>query len=109
MIEVERLALAGIPVNSAKFFRPGPRFERRPALPDRVRGIERVVLVLWASEQVKLDESRDLAQLRVAAEPNLLEIPLGSLPDPETIHGNEHLLLLSMVAALPSSANITSA
>src|SRR5262245_40958737 len=90
MIEVERLVLAGIPVRGAERLRLGPGFERRPVLPDRVRGIEREVVVLGSFEQVEFDEARDLVQVRIAAEPDLLEILLASLFYAEAVHGDEH-------------------
>src|SRR5262245_59229368 len=90
MVEVERLVLAGIPVRSAERLRLGPGFERHPVLPDRVRGIEREVVVLGTLEQVELDEARDLVQVRIAAEPHLLEILFGSPLHAEAVHGDEH-------------------
>src|SRR5262245_11466440 len=90
MVEVERLVLAGIPVRGTERLRLGPGFERRPVLPDGVRGIEREVVVLGSLEQVEFDEARDLVQVRIAAEPDLLEILLASLFYAEAIHGDEH-------------------
>src|SRR5262245_3678964 len=90
MVEVERLVLAGIPVRGAERLRLGPGFERRPVLPDRVRGIEREVVVLGTLEQVEFDEARDLVQVRLAAEPDLLKILFGSLLHAEAVHGDEH-------------------
>src|SRR5262249_20227356 len=62
--------VAGARVCGAKRFRPGPVLECRLALPDRVRGIERVVLSLRALEQMEFDETGNLVQMRVAAEPD---------------------------------------
>src|SRR5215470_12218104 len=73
MVDVERLVLAGILVGGAKCLRLGPRFEGTPVPPDRMRGIEREVLVLGSLQQVEFDEARHLVELRVAAEPHLLE------------------------------------
>src|SRR5262249_32816248 len=73
MVDVERLVLAGILVGGTKCLRLGPRFESTLVLPDRMRRIEREVVVLGSLQQVKFDEARHLVQLRVAAEPHLLE------------------------------------
>ena len=60
MIEIERLVLAGILMDGAERLRLRPRLERRVARLDRVRGIEREVVVLGSSEQVELDEAGTL-------------------------------------------------
>src|SRR5262249_22841593 len=73
MVDVERLVLAGILVGGAKCLRLGPRFEGTPVPPDRMRGIECEVLVLGSLQQVEFEEARHLVELRVAAEPYLLE------------------------------------
>ena len=52
--------------------------------------IERVVLVLGSLEQMELDETGDLGQLGVAAQPNLLEGLFGAFLHMESVHGNEH-------------------
>src|SRR6266508_2689360 len=57
-------------------------------------GIEREILVLGSLEQVEFDEARNLGQVRVAAQPNLLERLLGSLLHAEAVHGDEHPALL---------------
>src|SRR5215470_13362687 len=104
MVDVERLVLAGILVDGTKCLRLGPRFERTPVLPDRMRRIEREVLVLGSLEQVELDEARHLVQLRVAAEPHFLERLFGPLLHPEAVHGNEHLCFSSLtIEVSPSS------
>src|SRR6266545_4141036 len=92
MLEIEWAGrvVAGAGMRDAEGFRPGPGLERRLALPDRVRGIERVVLGLRSLEQVELDEARDLVQLRVAAEPDALERLFRSALHPEPIHRDEH-------------------
>src|SRR5262245_57448667 len=73
MVDVERLVTAGILVGGTKCPRLGPRLEGTLVLPDRMRRIEREVLVLVSLQQVEFDEARYLVQLRVAAEPHLLE------------------------------------
>src|SRR5205823_5060268 len=91
MIKIERLVLPCILVDGAEGLRLGPGFERRVARPDRMRGIEREVVVLWSFEQVELDEARDLGQLRIAVEPHLLKVLFGSLLNAKPIHSDEHL------------------
>jgi hypothetical protein len=39
---------------------------------------------------VKGDEARDVLQVTVPSEPDLLEIALGSFPHFEAVHGDEH-------------------
>src|SRR5437867_1848251 len=73
----------------------GPGLERRLALPDRMRSVERVVLGLRALEQMELDEARHLVELRVAIEADALEGVLRSALHAKAIHGDEHGLLLS--------------
>src|SRR6516225_3496931 len=73
MVDVERLILAGILMGGTKCLRPGPRFEGTLVLPDRMRRIEGEVLVLGPLQQVEFYEARHFVQLRVAAEPHLLE------------------------------------
>src|ERR1700730_14269941 len=90
MVEIERLVLASVPVGKTECFRPGPGLERCLTLPYRVGGIERVVLVLRPFEQMELDETGDLGQLRVAAQPDLLEGLFGAFLHTESVHGNEH-------------------
>src|SRR5262249_38252129 len=73
MVDVERLVLAGILMGGTKCFRLGPGFQGTLVLPDRMRRIEREVLVLGSLEQVEFDEARHLVQLRVAGQPHFLE------------------------------------
>jgi hypothetical protein len=107
MIEVERLVLAGILVDGAERLRLGPGFERRLAGPDRVRGIQREVVVLGALEQVEFNEARDLGQLRITVEPHVLEGLLGSFLHAKAIHGDEHHCFScrrARVAVIPAAA-----
>src|SRR4051812_6749048 len=107
MIEVERLVLAGILVDSAERLRLGPGFERRLARPDRVRGIQREVVVLGALEQVEFNEARDLGQLRIAVEPHVLEGLLRSFLHAKAIHGDEHHCFScrpANIAVIPTAA-----
>jgi hypothetical protein len=93
MVDVERLVLARILVGGAEFLRPCPGFERRLALPNGVRGIEREVLVLGSLEEVEFDKAGHLGQLRIAAEPHLLEGLFGTFLHAEAVHGDEHGLV----------------
>jgi hypothetical protein len=56
MAEIERLVAAGVLVGVAERFRSRLFLELGPAAPDRVRGIERMVVVLRAAQEVELDE-----------------------------------------------------
>src|SRR5215471_14703751 len=73
MVDVKRLVLSSIPVGGTKSLGLGPSFEGTLVLPNRMRRIQREVLVLGSLQQVEFDEARHLVQLRVAAEPHLLE------------------------------------
>src|SRR5262249_977974 len=97
VLEVKRAGgvIAGARVCGAKRFRPGPGLECRLALPDRVRGIERVVLSLGTLEQMEFDEARNLVQVGVAIEPDLLKGFLRPALHTEAIHRDEHGLILS--------------
>src|SRR5215475_4575364 len=90
MIEIERLVAPGTGMSGAERLGPRPRLERGTALPHRVRGVERVVLMLRPLEQVELDEAWDLLKVRVAARPYMLEVVLRALLHAEAIHGDEH-------------------
>ena len=92
MAEIEWLVGTGSVVRTAERFRPGPRLEVGPTMPDRVRRIEGVILPVWATQKVKGDEPRDVAQMCVAGSPDLLEIRLRSGNHFETIHRDEHNL-----------------
>src|SRR5215471_17356773 len=96
VVDVERLILAGILVDGTKCLRLGPRFEGALVLPNRMRRIEREVLVLGSLQQVEFDEARHFVELRVAAEPHVLERLFRSLLHPEAVHGNEHLCFSSL-------------
>jgi len=88
--EIERLVVPGVAVRGAERFGMGPRFECAVALPLRVRGIKRVILGLWAFEQVELDEARHLVEMTVARQPDVLEGSFGTFGDTEPVHGNKY-------------------
>src|ERR1700760_1884487 len=94
MTEVKRLAVAGGAVRGAKLLRPRPVFERILARPHRMRGIERMIVALRPTQQVKLDEARQLIEIGVPAEPATFELRLVTFDDFEAIHCNVHLMLL---------------
>src|SRR6185369_96052 len=91
MVEIKRLVLAGIAVCKTECFRPGPVFEPGPAVPERMRGIERPVFLLGAFEQMELDKSGDPVEMGVTAQPYLLEVLLEPFLDAEAVHRDEHL------------------
>src|SRR4051812_27812739 len=97
MFEIERTRgfVTGARVGYSERFRFRPPFEGGLALPDSVRGIERVVLGLGPLEQMKFHEARNLLQLRVSIEPDALEGIFGAPLHAETIHRDElHVSLL---------------
>src|SRR5215469_18331397 len=71
MLQIERSSclVTGTRVRGPEFFRFGPRFEGPLALPYRMRGIERMVFRLWAPEQMKLQETRNTIEIRLASQP----------------------------------------
>src|ERR1700730_1871485 len=77
----------------AELLGPGPGLEGRLALPDGVRGIQRVVLGLGSFQQMEFDEARHLAEIAVAALPDALECFFRSFDDPEAVHGDEHSIV----------------
>src|SRR5262249_13896538 len=97
VLEVKRAGgvIAGARVCGTKRLRPGPGLECRLALPDRVRGIELDVLSLGTLEQMEFDEARNLVQVGVAIEPDLLKGFLRPALHTEAIHRDEHGLILS--------------
>src|SRR5262245_33530402 len=94
MLEIERLVVAGAAVGGAELLGSRPGLERRPALPHRVRRVERVVLVLRSLEQVELDEAGHPGEMGVAARPHLLEGLFRALLHAKAVHGDEHSGLL---------------
>src|SRR5450432_1630829 len=87
--EIERLVVAGPGMRGPKRVRPRPRFEGSVVRPDRVRGIERMVLRLRTPQQMKLDEARHLVEIGVARRPDMLEILLGARGDAKTTQGDK--------------------
>ena len=82
--EIERLAAARVAVRRAERLRAGPGLEIGVGAPDRVRGVEHMVLALGPLEQVELDEARHAVEMAVAAEPDRLEIGLAALERPRS-------------------------
>jgi hypothetical protein len=56
-----------------------------------------MVVTLRALQQIKQDEARHIFEMRLACEPHLLEIVLGAFAHLESVHGNEHDMLLELV------------
>src|ERR1700730_8744587 len=76
----------------AELLGPGPGLECRLALPDGVRGIQRVVLGLGTFQQMEFDEARHLVEIAVAALPHALERFFTTFDHLEAVHGDEHRL-----------------
>src|SRR5438034_7307919 len=72
----------------------GPCFKHSAAFPNRVRGIERVILSLGAFEKVKFDKARHLVEMTIARQPHLLECGFGPLGNSKTVHRDKHVGLL---------------
>src|SRR5262245_51540392 len=96
MFQIKRACrvVAGARMRDPKRLRFGPGLKGGLALPDRMRGVERVVLGLRALEQMELDEAWNLVELRVAIEPDALESLFRSALHAKAIHGDEHGTLL---------------
>src|SRR5262249_35876527 len=62
-----------------------------------MRGIEHVVLALGALQKVEDNEARHVFEMRLAREPDLLEIAFGALLHLEPIHGDVHSRLLPIM------------
>jgi len=82
--------VAGVAVGRTECLRPRPALEGRMVRPDRVAGIQDVVLPLRAAQQMELHETRNLLQMRVAAGPNVLERRLRPQGHLEAVHGDIH-------------------
>jgi hypothetical protein len=68
-IEWPSCLVTGTRMRGPEFFRFGPRLEGPLALPHGMRGIERMVFRLWAPEQMKLQETRNTIEIRIASQP----------------------------------------
>src|ERR1043166_9979949 len=94
MAGIERLVAAGLLRREAERLRLGPRLERLPRTPDRVRRIERVIAALRPAQQMERHKARDAAKMRVAIQPNLFKRLLLARQHVKTVHRDEHLDLL---------------
>src|SRR5581483_1819587 len=95
MAERGRLAagVAGARVRLAEGLRFCPALEVGARAPHRVRGVEDVVLALGAPQQMEGDEARQLVQIALTAEPDVLEVLGRVLEDLEPVHGDVHASL----------------
>ena len=71
MLQIERSSclVTGTRMRGPEFFRFGPRLKGPLALPHCMRGIERMVFRLWAPKQMKLQETRNTIEIRIAPQP----------------------------------------
>src|SRR4029079_9929884 len=90
----KRLVRASPAMRLAKGLRPRPICEIRLRAPDRMGGIEHMIVAFRAFQQVEDDEARNFVEMGFAREPNLLEVVLRSLFYFEPVHGDEHEALL---------------
>jgi hypothetical protein len=99
MPEIKRsIRAARVLMGRAKRVRARPRFERGAIRPDRVTRVEDVIVALGALEQMKFDEAGHVFQVRVAVDPDILEIGLRAGRDLEAIHGDVHARVLPSLA-----------
>src|SRR5215469_1540878 len=77
-------------MGAAEGIGPRPRFKVGPAVPERMRRVEGVIVPVGAAQQMESDKAGHVAQMRVAGRPHLLEIRLRSGNDLEAVHGNKH-------------------
>ncbi len=92
--EIKRLVGAGAAMRLAEGLGPRPVPELRLRAPDGMGGVEHMVVALRTFQQMKDDESRHLVQMRLARQPDLLEVVLRTLLHFEPVHRNEHDALL---------------
>src|SRR5215510_13375148 len=90
VVDVERLVVTGAAVGGAELLGFGPRLECRTALPHSMGGIKRRLLAFRPFQEVEFDETRDFLQVRIAAEPYLLEGFFRPVLYAKAIHGDEH-------------------
>src|SRR5690349_20777646 len=86
----QRAALTGVAMRRAEGFRPCPRLEFGMRTPDRVRGVEHMVVALRPLEQVKLDKPGYGMEVRVALAPARLEGRLFAFLHLEPVHRDVH-------------------
>src|SRR5690606_34187690 len=94
MAEKERRVVAGIMMCLAEGFRAGPVHEILVAPPQRVRGVERVVLRFRPRQEMELHEAGHLVEMARPVAPDVLEPGFRTLGDLETVHGDVHESLL---------------
>src|SRR5438309_3145565 len=71
--EIKRLVVAGAAMRGAERFRLRPGGESLLVRPHRMRGIERMVLLLGPAQEVEFDKARHALQMRVTRKPDVLE------------------------------------
>src|SRR5438128_8344836 len=92
MAEVEAFAglVVGAGVGPSELLRFGPGFECRLVDPDRMRGIQRVILGDGSLEQMKLDEAGHAAEIGFAGAPDGLEGRFRANLHLEPVHCDKH-------------------
>src|SRR5579871_2397089 len=91
MLQIQRSGriVAGARMSGPEFLRFGPCLEGALALPEGVRGVERVIFRLRSLEQAEFDESGHAVEIGLAVQPNLLKGVLGTPLHPKAVHCNE--------------------
>ena len=72
--EIKPSVLSGVAMGTAERFGPRPGIEIAFAAPDCVRRVQYVVVVFWASQQVKSGEARNTCEMAITRRPDLLEV-----------------------------------
>ncbi len=89
------VAVAGPRMRLAERLGLGPALEVGIAAPHGVGGIEDVILLLRAAQEMKRHEAGKLVQVAFTAEPHVLEILRAVLQDLEAVHSDVNAGLLS--------------
>jgi len=93
MAERHPFAAAGVLMRRAEMFRGRPGRESLFVGPDRMRGIEDVILALGAAQHVKGDETGVFIEMRLAAKPHRLEVFRLVLQNLEAVHRDIHAVV----------------
>jgi len=94
MAEIKRLTRTSAGMGFAESFRPRPSFEVLLRALYAVGSVEDVVVFFRAFEQVEDHESRYLLKMRLARQPDLLEVAFRSFVYLEPVHCDKHAILL---------------
>jgi len=100
MAEIGAFGGAGLGVGLAEGLRFGPGVKDGGRVPDRVGGVERVVVVGGAAQEVKFAEAGHLVEIGFALAPELFKDGFAAEGDLETVHGDIHGISLFRILHL---------